>query len=603
MRREWLGFLLAGLLVLPASAKGQSEEAQCRKRILVYLDVSLSMKAHYADALAGVDALFREPGFIGPTDAVTFVQFGKEREITVSGEGPDAASALIARLKSDVKWKLETDFRAAFTHLAEELPKGVFNRQVVLFASDFAHEPINRMNSDSAIADWQAALSKVPADLRSRFASSKKTKMLLYKAEASGTNPRATANRVIADLRANFSALEYVGNPSDLAIALRRSLLDPPVLQVSRDPEDSSKLRFTVTNPNCYPVHVVRISVEPSAGGEAVVFEVNEEDGELAQRGVPKTIRRAVPAGDEWRAAEVRATVDTLETEPGNSAGKTGNWLKFKAKSAVFERRWWPLRDVLRLDLDMVGYTDQATTKPYVLTFGEDAAPHAQAKFEAPAFSGAENPDYRIVLALKKTGEEAGDVRVSIGGAEALTEGGDRIALVEDARASHTNRLLAAVAGISTAALLLGFLWVRRTVDAYPVFKPGRRDYAAWVFLGLLGLALLLGSCLRVWLLRRQTPGELDQWLGVATCVVVAFLSALLILRIVQASFARSTVSERPIPLRTYLLRSRLGNGGAWIAGAVLAGTLALLWWQYRPAETQESRRNVEASSLHVTSD
>ncbi len=614
MRVARLGFLLTAVLLVAAPLVGQQP---CRKRILVYLDVSGSMKpklhqptSPYQQVLLAMGQLFSQPGIIDASDQVTVVRFGGAVIREDTAEGPAAAQALVQRLQENADLARETDFRAVFNHLASTLPQGVFNRQVALIASDFDHEPKDGMDNGPAVADWDVAWAQAQKNLSKSLADEEKFGLVLFQAPG---NPRHQVRmaKVLEDLKKNdaFVGLAAGGGNVDeavrgLARQLRKSLFNPPHLQISRDAEDDSRLAFTVTNPNCYPLHLTRLSVKPK-GGEAVFFDVDSDDRELGPNATPtdtRTLKRTLPSGESWKAAEVHATVETAEGVMGETGGTTASWLKFKPTAAVFERR--PvLSDILRLDLDLTGYTDPKVPKVYTLTFGEDAQPLARANFEAPPFTGPEPRPFRIVLPMRTKSDISPNVRIAIEGAEPLVTGSDRVSLVEDLRASHGNRYLGLAALLAPIGIGFGYFWIHRKRAPYRIYELSRRDKARWWLALLFALFLVLGFGLRVWILGLGSAEWADWWLDLTGVILVFLVGVFLGLEISRAHFAAAVVEQKePLPLQKYLLRSRVNTWIPWGVGLLVAIVLSIVLWPLRPPEARESRRSETPSSLHVTS-
>lgn len=614
MRVAMLGLLLTAILLVAAPLAGQQP---CRKRILVYLDVSGSMKptlhqpiSPYQQVLLAMGQLFSQPGIIDASDAVTVVRFGGTLIREDTAEGPAAAQVLVQRLQGNADSARETDFRAVFNHLASTLPQGVFNRQVALIASDFDHEPKDGMDNGPAIADWDVAWARAQKDLSKSLTDEEKFGLVLFQAPG---NPRHLVRmaKVLEDLKKNdaFVGLAAGGGNVDevvrgLAKQLRKSLFNPPHLQVSRDAEDDSKIAFTVTNPNCYLLHLTRLSVKPK-GGEAVFFDVGSDDRELGPNATPtgeRVLKRTLPSGESWKAAEVHATVETAEGVTGETGGTTASWLKFKPTAAVFERR--PvLSDILRLDLDLIGYTDPKVPKVYTLTFGEDAQPLARANFEAPAFLGPEPRPYRIVLPMQAKGEASPNMRIAVEGAEPLAMGSDRVSLVEDLQASHGNRYLGLAALLAPLGVGLGYFWVYRKRAPYRIFELSNIDRLRWGAAILLAFLLFAEFIFRQNLLRWGSAEWADWWLDLTGVILVFLVGVFLGLEISRAHFAAAVVEKKePLPLQKYLLRSRVNTWIPWCVGLLVAILLSIVLWPLRPPEARESRRSETPSSLHVTS-
>ncbi|MES1245344.1 MAG: hypothetical protein ABUT39_27320 [Acidobacteriota bacterium] len=615
MKRRWLGILIICALTFPSLAQGQ-----CRKRILVYLDVSGSMEplgrgtgSPFQQTVTSLEALFRQEGFIEKSDVVRAVRFGKSVEQVDTAEGPEQVGALIQKLRNNGISRSETDFRAAFTDLAQELPKGVFDRQVVLFASDLAHEPRNRMPASEAIPDWRDALSEAKAGLAGRFDSGNAV-VVLFVPGAKGTEPQKTAREVLADFRASFPVVGQVGSAAgeessveNLTTALRRGLLTAPALQVSRDSTDPEKLVVTITNDNCVPLHVKRITVKPEGGEPAYFDDFTESEKEVGSRTTSqrtREIRRKVPPGGEWDNAGLDAHVETEEGVEGQSGGTSGSWLRYKVASAVFEKR--PLLpDILRLDLDLMGFTDPATPITYSITFGDNTGPVAQARFQGPALSSTSTRHFRAVLPMKIAGVAASGVRTSIEGSELLEERGDQVNLLEDKQSTNHLRVLGIVALAASVAVLLFYLWVRSVRSRYPIFELSRWDNGKWTMAAIAAFLLLVFFCARITILNYSSPEAAERWLGVMACVFVFGLTAFLLLEFSRTQFAQSVIAEKTMSLSDYLRRGRLDTWLPWITGVVLAAFVFALLWVWAPAGSGESRRgDSEAHErLHVTSD
>jgi hypothetical protein len=612
MRRKWLGFLFSLLLLLPTTAEGE-----CRKRILVYLDISGSMKplvreprSPFQQTLTSLASLFSQEGFIEAQDAVTVIRFGKRSQKTDTVEGRANAIQLISRLQKNEEKSSETDFRAVFNHLAETLPQGAFNQQMILLASDFAHEPIDGMDASPAIEDWSTALTEAHAKLDDLLQPEKKTVTVLFQVPADNETRRDIAARVVSDLDRTFPDAITVQGGADpaatsarLTEALRQSLYPPPDLRVSRDPRQKDQLAFTVTNQSCMPIHIQHLSVVPTSGGSPVPVDLGSQEPELGPSSTPSResiFHRTLPVGAEWENAGVRATVETRETEPRTVDGTTGSWLKYKTASAVFERR--PLLpDVLRLDFDLKGFTDSTAATTYPLTFGDDSNPIARAKFEGPTVEGLGAGHYRIVLPMDLRGENTTGVRVAIVGAELLGDKGDSVDLKEDKRASHHHRVFGAVALLSLLAVSFVYLWVRRARASYPIFRLSRWDNLQWGIAGLVALLLATCFCLRIWILNSWSPQEADLGLSVFACASVFGLTAFLLLEIFRTRFAQSVVKAEPLPLQTYLRRGRLDTLIPWGLGLLLTILAVMLLWPLRPPEALDSRRGETHTPLHVT--
>jgi hypothetical protein len=619
MQRQWIGWLMLGLLAFPSMAEGQ-----CRKRILVYLDVSLSMgekggrtESPYQETLSALGSLFQQTGFIEENDVVRVARFGSTLLEPTYAEGPAAVNQMIQRLKAERLSDRETHFGLAFDDLTKSLPEGVFNRQVVLFASDFAHEPQDGMKAGLAIPDWQEDLARAKTSLGGLF-ESRSAAVVLFQALITDGKPasrerKTIAAQVLADFRTGFPVVGVVQTGpgggaavENLTNTLRRSLIAPPELQVSRDSSDADSLAFTVTNKSCIPLHVARLSVKVE-GGEAAHFQVDADEGELASTLVSartRTFKKPVPEGTEWRERELEATVETREGVGGQSGGTGGSWLKHKPVSAVFERRLL-MPDILRLDLDMTGFTDPATPTTYRLTFGDDASPVATATFEGPVLSSTEARHYRAVLPMNVAGAASPGVRVSIEVKNLPAEEGS-VQLIEDKQSTYFHHVFAIVVLVVVISFASIFFWVRKVRSSCAIFQFSRGDKLQWMVAGSGVVILTACYLLRISILKRWSPGGSEELLGWVACILVFLLTVFLLLEVARTRFAQSVIEKEPLPLETYLRRGRLDTLLPWSIGLLSAIVVcAAFFGPLRPAGSSESRRgdNDAHERLHITSD
>jgi hypothetical protein len=630
MRREWLGLLVISLLLVSAPVEGQ-----CRKRILVFLDVSGSMKpldrspaSPFQQSLSALQDLLQEPGFIEAEDVLEVVRFGG----TVLGEGHsdkgrEEASKRLNDLKANKESDQDTNFRAFLDSLARALKDSDrYDSQVVLLGSDLVHEPRNGMPAAEALADWEAVLSE-KANLRKEIVSNSSKTTYVFFVPPPASRYSSVQAKVLQDLQKDLQKNEQrfrKVTPGEavqggLAHQLLLGLLNPPRLTITRDTQDRNRLAFIVNNPNCVPLRikeltVERITSEESATG-AVRFPVGNEEpalGATGSREATQTFTRPLPTGGDWDSAtNLRGTVETTDGLIGSTEGTAGTWLKFKPTHGVLER--YLLRSpALRLDLQIQGRTVEPKT--FLLSLrgvGQDEATEtlAQGKFRAPE---AEQVDVmrpsrvRIVLPASRAiiGQIAAqkNFRITIDGADLLEEKQDSVPVLEDPVADWSNLFLIIAGLLSLSPVIYSFFRVKAIGARYPALNPVQSTLTWW----MAGIALLpiAANFFHIWLLHHLSPESVD-WLAMGVAALAVFATLTFSVRRVQAARFGSRVlsSQPPMDLARYQTLSRRGAWLPWVVGLICTGLFAGIWFYVQPTVSENLAREANPPQLRVVSD
>jgi hypothetical protein len=624
MRREWPGLLIALLLLLSAPAEGQ-----CRKRILVFLDVSGSMRPRdrsaaspFQQSLDAIENLLQQQGFIEENDVLEVVRFGGSARPKDRAQGREEAAALIQKLRANDMSDSTTDFRLFFDALARTLQESTaFNSQVVLLGSDLVHERVDARPNEEDLQDWAATLTERETTRQEIKKSSARTGYVFFvPTPPSGRLP--VREKVWEDLLSEFPEAEKVtptAGQAGLAQKLRAGLLAPPQLTISRNAEDRTRLDFIVTNPNCYPLHLKTLTVQPADGGtpsEPVSFPVGEEEASLGGISsgdeVTRVLTRPIPSGAAWESlGALKGTVETRESRPGETNGTAGSWLKFRTKQGVVER-YLLFSPLLRLDIDVQGHTDEPKT--YRLSVrpvgqSEETSVLAETKFDSPSSLNARQPTtMRIVVPASRSIsgaiESKASFRIAVEGAQLLGEKQDTVEILEDPAADRSNLFLLVASAIGFVAVLISLWRVRSFVARYPQLDPGRRKYIWGGVMCLVSLLPAAANFFHIRLLRHFSPEGVDRAVWVLSVLTLFTSLAFAIHAFQKAWFDRRVLSAQPpLTLARYKRESLLGVWLPVAVGLIVTVSFAAAWFLISPPVSGKLGRETHPPQLQVVSD
>lgn len=325
----------AACLALFALCAPREASAQCRKRVLVYLDQSGSMDpqrrkldSFYGRVFDAVENLLRSPGFLGPEDRVWVLPFGDGISNTAAEAGVSDWPARLAPVRKPRALQ-HTDLVAVFAHVSEQLaPTARFDQQIAIVASDFQHAPA----ASARGRPWREGFDRLRVglgqvvDATPPGAATEQTGPpgnALVLVLAPGTMGRPDAAEVVETLRglgARTIAASGSEGIADMAQALRRSMARTPRIasvdldSAQRHPSGRQRLlRVLAENPGCVDTRIERLAV--TCDGKTVSEPpLADAQRALAPRGAPGAQARLdVALPDEDCAAGFGVALTTVE--------------------------------------------------------------------------------------------------------------------------------------------------------------------------------------------------------------------------------------------------------------------------------------------------
>jgi hypothetical protein len=595
------------------------------------MDVSKSMykggaESPFEKSLGAIRDLLQQQRLVEDNDVLEVVLFGGTAERRGPASGGEKAASLIEALRNNPKKEDVTDFRLFFDSLAGALKDpSSYNSQVVLLASDLVHERVDGLSNEADLQDWAAVLSEKAETLQEIKSNFARTGFVVFTPDPTDPrfNRKPVQEKIWEDLHREFPTAQRVhptAGRAGLADKLRRGLLAPPELTISRDDEDSNQLAFIVSNPNCYPLKLTLLNVQrvlqDGTTSEPVPFKVSPEEATLGGTGTQegtRVLKRPIPAGAEWESINsLQGSVETAEGPTGFTKGTAGSWLKYRPRQGAVEG-YLMFSPALRLDLDVQGHTQE--DKTYTLTVravgqGEETPALAEGKFESPkSLSSLRPATVRIILPATRSIYEATSrqaaFRVTVGnGAELLEDKKDTVEILEDQAANRSNLFLLVASGIAFLATALAFLRVRTVAGLYPALDPGRKMNFWWWLMAALSLLPAAVNFFHLRLLRYLSPGLVD-WEAGGLSVIVLFATLSFAIRAVQkARFGRRVLTETPpLSLEKYRKASLRGEWLPWLVGLAVTAAFALSWFFIRPPVSAKLNRESNPPKLHVVSD
>lgn len=353
-----------------------SAKADCRKRILLYIDKSQSMGqgefSAFRQTLDVARELVRQPALMGGDDRLQVFLLGGDVEELTLGQGDAIEQRLVSLKRPD---SAVTDLGRMLEHMQRQLANTTAtDRDVVILASDFAHDPTIERTRDT---EWrQQNWRKAFSDRRGALTSA------LLPAQA-GVPTRAAFVLIRAPLSAKANASDAIvsravlndlkellfhepldvgtaaASPKAIADAITRVFFVPP--KVEAELVAPTKLKVTATNQGCMPITLVRAKVE---------CEVRTSDGR--EESFPKDNNKLLgtSSGLQQRDVEVdvsglncddrryTAVVESREADAAKTTTTTKSHLGYEVKRAILGPEW--AQDLLELRVKLWG----VITKP-----------------------------------------------------------------------------------------------------------------------------------------------------------------------------------------------------------------------------------------------
>lgn len=608
-------FLLGLALVLG----GSGAQAQCSKRILLYLDTSGSMlRAQngvipYRATLDAVAALLREPGFFGDGDTLQVGFFGQ----TITSGGTASGVADVARLLEQLSRTPEfsdTNFAAVFENIGQTLAApSAYDIQVIIIASDFVHDPTDTSSEAKPNIDaWIDLYGQSEEKLKSRFSHTGKLPLVLFQASAAGWGAPVQA-KVLEDLiKPDIAPADQVfrvgfggSSPEDLAQGIKKALLFDLEVTTDLKPPALDDIEITIRNRNCIPMTLESVRlICPAVGGvpEGAPIPVDLAGHEkLGRRGEDDsqdvTISKdKVPCGESYEAV-----ARTREGAVGSTKGTNETWMSYQVKEVLLEGNLL-LGGVMHILLGLQGRHVNDRSYPLVVSVPGQADVRAAATiFAPPNLEPGVAKDYRITVPVsnrvKKTLLLSDRVTVAIENAEPL--GSDTAPLKAEKEEPQSWQNLIQVFEAPLMLLLFGFaiFYKRRTVADAMGFAAASSEMVSTAWILAKGALVLIGGIL--YLLRlplvSHMPLTWANFLRGAGIFLAAFFGIALSLKALRdAQLVRDVYRRELDDTARYERRVRSG-WRRWIWGALGATVLLLGVYFFLPDSDHGPVRQIEA--------
>lgn len=621
-------FLLGLALVLGGWSGAQ---AQCSKRILLYLDTSGSMlRAQngvipYQATLEAVAALLREPGFFGDGDTLQVGFFGQ----TITSGGTASGVADVTRLLEQLNRpprSSDTNFAAVFENIDQILAApSAYDIQVVIIASDFVHDPTGTpLAAQPNLDDWNAVYRQAQEKLEGRFSQNTgKLPLVLFQAPASGWETQVQA-KVLDDLTPGIVPSDQVfrvgfggSSPEELVQGIKKALLFD--LEVTTDlvPPTLDTIKVTVKNRNCIPMTLESIRlICPTVGGvpQGAPIPVDlagkeklgrRGDGETPDTQILEVSRDKVSCDESYEAV-----AQTREGAVGSTKGTNETWMRYQVEEVLLEGNLL-LGGVMHILLGLQGRHVNDRSYPLVLSVPGQADVRTVATIFAPSsLDPGDVKDYRVTVPVsnrvKKALLRSDHVTVTIENTELL--GSDTAPLASlKAEKEEAQSWQNLIQGFEAPLMLLLFgfavLYKRRTITDAMGFAAASSEMVSTVWTLAKGALVLIGGIL--YLLRlplvSNMPLSWANFLRGTGIFLAAFFGIALSLKALRdAQLVRDVYRRNLDDTAQYEKRVRSG-WRRWVWGAIGATVLLLGVYFFLPDSEHGPVREIEA--VEVVSD
>lgn len=294
------------MLMLPAPRAGSealaAESKHCRNSVLVYVDFSETISGSISSSphifpLSKIANMLRlllsQKTVLRDGDALTVIAFGASvRPLYSTPSMSDAERARLAAdfeqlagpmwresdiIKSSLpdleRFRLTTDFGVVFTDLATRLSASGYERQIVLLASDFAHDQDNNCSSGGHVSDFDAKFQTfTKSEVLQRFAPSAgvpSAQLMLLRVQPVVTHRcKITDVTVAAHVLQQFRRLKpheiedvQEKTTEELGNRVEENFSSSVVIRNPRKALNG-KIEFTIENPNCTNVTIAAVHLE-----------------------------------------------------------------------------------------------------------------------------------------------------------------------------------------------------------------------------------------------------------------------------------------------------------------------------------------------------
>ncbi|HEV7671943.1 MAG TPA: hypothetical protein VGS22_25755 [Thermoanaerobaculia bacterium] len=551
MKRAVLTVSLSLALALTQDALAQESLS---KRILVYIDLSGSMKpaeanSPFSTTVEALQLLLGESGFIAPRDEVRFIFFDDE----IVGDTPWSPGSSPGTLLTLLRQKAEevlldperksttlwTDFQVVFDNLRSQVTRDTnFNRQVVIIASDFVHEPSRSgpKARDSSVfwqrtlADWEKIKDTEVPSLTHALGDTDRNPFVLAAAplNSPGEGEGKVRKQVLSDLESIPGVTRLDLGPgglgaTKLAQEIRRRLYFP-LKVVVRSNHREHKLQVDVENPNAAEVNIDRIELSCFSADDANENPIGDPASlSITGTELAKPIAAQKSGSDEIAlspdsclrtATRFKVRVTSKEGAEG-AAKRDVAWIDAEQVESSIESNFFFKQSVLRLVVKMRGDAPPNTEfQIRIRRDGERDGPEIlKGNFDTPRLLEVVEPkrylfvfDISEILRKQLIGAE---IEVQVAMAKELATKPE-----DDLRSSHANSAQSTVAGAALFGTLVLFLLNHhRSRDL--IFKILETHHYLYILFS--GTSAFLFGWLRPWLLEfRYLSGPL-LWTAVAS--------------------------------------------------------------------------------------
>jgi hypothetical protein len=546
-----LAFSLCAALV---AARGAAQE-NLSKRVLVYLDLSGSMKpledgSPFSKTAEALQLLLNEPGFLGKDDEVHFLLFGDDFVGDIRWPFGSAPGTLLPALRSRIQeirgdparrpqtaW---TDLQIVLENLRSQLSRDVdFNRQVVVVASDFLHEP-SRCGPKGknlapfwqcAAADWQKGGGADAMALAQSLANTDRNPILLGVAPLLAKGE--AENEIREQVLAGFSQILGVEqldlgagglDSAELAQEIRRRLYFPLKVEARSD-RKAQKLQIDIENPNAAAVQIERIQLtcfkedgKPSGDPIDLAYAQTEIAKPLAPHARLKDA--SIDLGGDSCLSDASSFKIDVESKEGaaGSAQRDAVWIEpERVESSEVESNFFPKQNVWRLAVKMRGDAPHGT-KFQIVAKGDgerDGLEIIRGVFDTPRHLDAtEAKRYLFVFDIPERLREqivGAEIQVQVAMAEDLTT-----KPAKDEKSSHGNNVGTAMGAATILGAILIYLADRRSARKGFFHFLELNHHIYYLLYGILGAVPVAMGWLRPWLLESRLLSGSFFWTTVA---------------------------------------------------------------------------------------
>lgn len=436
---------VAFLCLLLTATSGTWAQAQCSKRLIVFLDVSGSMdperqtrSSAYGQAVDALVKLIQSRGFLAEGDALYLAPFGDRVFPTTTASGAEEIRRRLSEVTRNQKVS-RTDFESVFVTVLDllEKPDRAFNRTVVILASDFLQDAVGSRTFEPAAAEeqWSSFWPQYRSRLAEVFAEPD-TALVLLVAPVSlsyGLEARSFQADTVAKLKEVRNSAFQVpigagADPVAVAQELRRSFSIPPRVTVKT--LGANQLEVEISNQSCLSQQVRRLLVRCQNRPQQDALSVSVPSALLGPVGSKEASQRievnVSSLGCDDSLYQVAAGTDDATSEPAQFNLETR--LQYRPLEIALRPGRLPFTTMASLRLQLGGYL--VTEREFQLSIKSDSFPAGITTFLIPkSLPDPKKQDitstsgYRLLLDDRQALPERGAlVKVEVGSAEALAQ-------------------------------------------------------------------------------------------------------------------------------------------------------------------------------------